>query len=72
MDDVFNRIFSETSLSKTGLGKWQPLLDISETDTVVIVKAELPRIDAKDVDVSISGDRLTIKDEKQQEKEEKE
>lgn len=72
MDDLFNRIFGETSLSKIGLGKWQPLVDISETNTDVIVKAELPGIDAKDVDVSITGDRLTIKGEKQQEKEEKE
>ena len=72
MDDLFNRIFGETSLSKIGFSKWQPLLDISETDTHLIVKAELPGIDAKDVDVSITGDRLTIKGEKQQEKEEKE
>jgi len=72
MDDLFNRIFGETSLSKIGFGKWQPLVDISETDTDVIVKAELPGIDAKEVDVSITGDRLTIKGEKLQEKEEKE
>ena len=72
MDDLFNRIFGETSLSKIGLGKWQPLVDISETDTDIIIKAELPGIDAKDVDVSITGDRLIIKGEKQQEKEEKE
>ena len=72
MDDLFTRIFGETSLSKIGFAKWQPLVDISETDAHLIVKAELPGIDAKDVDVSITGDRLTIKGEKQQEKEEKE
>lgn len=72
MDDLFNRIFGETSLSKIGVGKWQPLVDISETDTHLIIKAELPGIDAKDVDVSITGDQLTIKGEKQQGKEEKE
>jgi HSP20 family protein len=72
MDDLFARIFGETSLSKIGFGKWQPLVDISETDTHLVIKAELPGIDAKDVDVSITGDRLTIKGEKQQEKEEKE
>jgi HSP20 family protein len=72
MDDFFTRVFGETSLSKIGFPKWQPLVDISETDTHLIIKAELPGIDAKDVDVSITGDRLTIKGEKQQEKEEKE
>ena len=72
MDDLFTRIFGETSLSRIGFGKWQPLVDVSETDTHLIVKAELPGINAKDVDVSITGDRLTIKGAKQQEKEEKE
>jgi HSP20 family protein len=72
MDDLFNRIFGETSLSKIGFFKWQPLVDISETDTHLIVKAELPGIEAKDVEVSITGDRLTIKGEKKQETEEKE
>ncbi|MEJ2656370.1 MAG: Hsp20/alpha crystallin family protein [Desulfobacterales bacterium] len=72
MDDLFNRIFGETSLSKISFAKWQPLVDLSETDTHLIIKAELPGIEAKDVDVSITGDRLTIKGEKQQEKEEKE
>jgi HSP20 family protein len=66
MDDLFTRIFGETSLSKIGFPKWQPLVDVSETDTHLIIKAELPGIDAKDVDVSITGDRLTIKGEKQQ------
>ena len=72
MDDLFNRIFGETSLSKIGLSKWQPVVDISETDTHLIIKAELPGIETKDVDIIITGDRLTIKGEKQQEKEEKE
>lgn len=71
MDDLFTRIFGETSLSKIGLAKWQPVVDISETDTHLVVKAELPGIDVKDVDVSITGDQLTIKGEKQEEKEEK-
>lgn len=71
MDDLFSRIFGETSVSKIGITKWQPLVDISETDTHLVVKAELPGIDAKDVDVSITGNQLTIKGEKQEEKEEK-
>ncbi|MEW6357748.1 MAG: Hsp20/alpha crystallin family protein [Planctomycetota bacterium] len=51
---------------------WSPALDISETENAVTVKAELPGVDAKDVDVSLSGDVLTIKGEKKEEKEEKE
>ena len=41
-------------------GQWMPSIDLSETDTKIRVRAELPGIDPKDVDVSVSGDRLEI------------
>jgi HSP20 family molecular chaperone IbpA len=43
----------------------------NETNDSIIVKAELPGVDPKGVDISISGDNLTIKGEKTEEKEEK-
>ena len=46
-------------------------MDISETKGHVVVKAELPGLEAKDINVSISGDILTIKGEKEKEEEEK-
>lgn len=45
-------------------GRWVPAIDLLETDTTIHVRAELPGIDAKDVDVSVSGDRLVISGEK--------
>ena len=45
-------------------GQWMPSIDLSETDTKIRVRAELPGIDPKDVDVSVSGDRLVIAGEK--------
>ena len=48
-------------------GEWMPALDMSETDSQVIVKAEVPGMEAKDIDVSIAGDTLTIKGEKKEE-----
>lgn len=48
-------------------GEWMPLMDVSETDKEVMVKAELPGIDPETVDVSITGDLLTIKGEKKEE-----
>ena len=53
-------------------GEWLPSLDVSETKGELVVKAELPGIDPKDIDVSLSEGVLTIKGEKRQEKEEKE
>ena len=48
-----------------------PAIDMSEDDKAYKISAELPGIDAKDIDVSLSGDMLVLKGEKRQEKEEK-
>lgn len=44
---------------------------LSEDDKAYKITAELPGLDAKDVDVSVSGNTLVLKGEKRQEKEEK-
>jgi HSP20 family protein len=54
-----------------GSGRYWPALDMTETNDAVDVTAELPGIDAKDVDISVDGDTLTIKGEKKTEKETK-
>src|SRR6516162_5584566 len=48
-----------------------PPIDMSEDDKAYKISAELPGLDAKDVEVSVSGDRLVLKGEKRQEHEEK-
>ncbi len=48
-----------------------PKTDISEGKKEITVKAEIPGVEAKDIDVSVSGRVLNIKGEKKQEKEEK-
>jgi HSP20 family protein len=45
-------------------GQWLPAVDMAETDSGIRVRAELPGIDPKDVDVSVSEDRLVISGEK--------
>jgi HSP20 family protein len=45
-------------------GQWLPTVDLSENDTQIHVRAELPGIDPEDVDVSVSEDRLVISGEK--------
>jgi len=49
-----------------------PAIDMSEDDKTYKISAELPGLDAKDVDISVSGSTLLLKGEKRQEKEEKE
>jgi HSP20 family protein len=48
-----------------------PAIDIVEKDKAFEVTAELPGLDAKDIDIQLSNGMLTIKGEKQEEKEEK-
>lgn len=51
---------------------WMPAIDVSETGDKITVKAEIPGMEAKDIDIAIVGDTLTIKGEKKTEREEKE
>ena len=48
-----------------------PAIDMSEDDKAYKISAELPGLDPKHVDVSVSGNTLVLKGEKRQEKEEK-
>src|ERR1043165_3539429 len=51
---------------------WTPKINVTENDKAVLVSAELPGMDEKDIDVSYENGLLTIRGEKKQEKEEKE
>ena len=52
---------------------WVPAIDISETPDKVIVKADLPGVSENDIQISITGNLLSIRGERKQEvKEEKE
>jgi len=51
---------------------WIPAVDVSETGDKITVKAEIPGMEAKDIEISMVGDTLTIKGEKKVEREEKE
>lgn len=48
---------------------WSPLVDIVDKKDNILVKAELPGIDKKDIKISIGENSLTIRGEKKEEKE---
>jgi HSP20 family protein len=64
--DDFTRGFGVAAPSRAGWSTW-PHLEVSETDTEVKVVAELPGIDQKDVEVSLTDGMLTLKGEKKSE-----
>lgn len=51
---------------------WNPAVDIFETDNNVVIKAELPGMNAKDIDVKLENNVLMLKGERHFEKETKE
>jgi HSP20 family protein len=48
-----------------------PAIDVTEDEKTYKITAEVPGLDQKNLDVSVSGDMLTLKGEKHHEKEEK-
>jgi HSP20 family protein len=71
MERLYDRFFDLRPFHRAEDGDWVPFLDVSETSTEVIVKAEIPGMESKDIDVSLEGGTLTIKGERKQEHEEK-
>jgi len=50
---------------------WSPLVDVYEDPDGIVLKAELPEVEAKDVDIQVEGNQLTIKGERKLEREDK-
>ena len=69
LEGFFNKLFEDSHgglLSQSGM--ISPPLDITETDTTLQVRMDLPGIDAKEIDVQVSGNQLTIAGERKEEK----
>ena len=66
MDTLFERFMREPfRLFAPRMGAvLTPDLDVSETESDVIVRCELPGVDPGDVDINVAGDVLTIRGEK--------
>jgi len=73
MDDMFQRFFGSPAelIKETQATTWAPRMDISETDKDLFIKADLPGVDPKDVEVTVRDGILTIRGEKKEEHEEK-
>ena len=50
---------------------WSPHLDVGETETAIEVKADLPGMEKKDIEIALDGDLLIIRGERHEEKETK-
>jgi HSP20 family protein len=66
-EDAVSRILSVPRAGRP----WSPAVDISETENELILKADLPDVKLSDIDVRVENQTLTIKGERQFEKDEK-
>jgi len=70
MDRFFNDVWGETdrALRVDGASaEWQPAVDIRETDKELVVKADLPGVDPKDVKIHVRDGYLTLEGERKEE-----
>jgi len=74
--DEVSRFFEEPMFrglrTPTSLTVWTPAVDIFETEHDLVLKAELPDMDEKDIDVRVESNTLTLAGERKYEKEFKE
>ena len=65
--EQISRVFAD-ALERTGeesnLTAWAPAVDIYETEHELVVKADLPDVDATDLDIRVENNILTIRGER--------
>jgi len=72
IETLFDRFFGDEAGSGTMTANtWAPRIDVEETDKEIIVKADLPGVDPKAVDVSVQDGVLRVSGERKDERVEK-
>ena len=76
MQERMNRIFDDAGRGWRGdepssTTTWSPAVDIYETESEIMVQAELPGVDRKDITLNLEKNVLTLKGERRFEKETK-
>src|SRR5258708_33777285 len=67
LQDQVNRLFNdvvERAGEESSLPAWAPSVDIYETEHELVVKADLPEVDPKDLDIRVENNILTIRGER--------
>jgi HSP20 family protein len=71
IDDLFDGFFRGLDKPFFGYKGW-PAIDVTDNDSAVVVRAEIPGCKAEDINVSVYENTLTISGEKKETKQEKE
>ena len=55
-EDAFSRLLNEPQANRP----WTPAVDIYESENELVLKADLPDVESKDIDVRVENQTLTI------------
>ena len=76
LQDQMSRLFADTLFrgrsDESALTTWAPAVDIYETENALVVKADLPDVNEKDLDIQVENNILTIRGERKFERDVKE
>jgi HSP20 family protein len=75
LQDQVNRLFQSSFPARSdnsALTTWAPAVDIYETENELVLKADLPGISEKDLDVRVENNMLTVRGERKFEQQVKE
>jgi HSP20 family protein len=68
LHDQVNRLFNESvfrgQAQDSAITTWAPAVDIYETPNELVVKADLPDVNEKDIDIRVENNLLTIRGER--------
>jgi len=75
LQERMNRVFEDAAVrgwkndEPSATTSWSPAVDIYETDNEIMVQAELPGVDRKDIALQLENNVLTLKGDRRFEKE---
>ena len=67
LQEQFNRLFEDSFFRRpdnSSITAWAPAVDIYEDDQQMVIKADLPEVDEKDIDIRLENNTLTIRGER--------
>lgn len=71
METLFQRFFGDETGNGCATKAWSPRVDVEETEKEFVVKADLPGVDPKAVEITVENGILSVRGEKEERKEEK-
>lgn len=67
LDRIFGREYGQDDDSRGAVSDWLPAVDVQETKDAFVLRADLPGVDPKDIDVTMENGVLTLRGRRQSE-----